>query len=374
MIVRPLPYVILFFSKFCDLFLTIFMFLSYKRCKAGKKAMPIRYTPTPEPSHIDVPAPLLFVPTPPRILTVPCHNIPEVIMHTRHPRSERQAKTQAITHTSHALAPTSAPRKSNKRKRENKEEAEGEGELERICHNMWCCFFLQPTTTTSTTPLTATTTRHPTTNPSPYHGEQPQPPNNDSTRTANAHEWIQGMTTATSDHAHYPKTSTHNPPTPTSHKNISLQPPANDDFHLVWDSYSIWYGIPIPSGRILPYHVGMRYHATWCCVQLQILAVTKSDRAPHDSWITTHSTQMVDLKWSTPPEALTILGMRENACTYILYKFEWCMAILCLWNCHSINQHNMTKITWCSVTFCDSEYYNTWYECGSALVFQSRNI
>ena len=97
----------------------------------------------------------------------------------------------------------------------------------------------------------------------------------------------------------------------------------------------------------------------------------KKDRAPRDSWITTHSTQMVDLKWSTPPEALKISGMRENACTYILYKFEWCMAILCLWNCHSINHQNMTKITWCSVTFCDGEYITTFWH-GSRGVIWNR--
>ena len=42
-------------------------------------------------------------------------------------------------------------------------------------------------------------------------------------------------------------------------------------FHLVWHSHSnvVWF--PIPSGMVIPYHGGMRYHTTWCCVRLQIL-------------------------------------------------------------------------------------------------------
>ena len=42
-------------------------------------------------------------------------------------------------------------------------------------------------------------------------------------------------------------------------------------FHLVWHSHSnvVWF--PIPSGMVIPYHGGMRYHTTWCCVWLQIL-------------------------------------------------------------------------------------------------------
>ena len=71
--------------------------------------------------------------------------------------------------------------------------------------------------------------RCPTSNPSPYHGKQPRPHNNDSTTTANAHERTQGMMTTMSDDTHHPRTITHNPPTPTSHDKCTLQLPANHD-------------------------------------------------------------------------------------------------------------------------------------------------
>ena len=94
---------------------------------------------------------------------------------------------------------------------------------------MCCCFFLQPTTTTLTTPPTATTTRCPTTKPAPYHGKQPWPPNNDSTRTATAHEWTQVMTTAMSNHTHHPQTITHKSRKATSDKECPPQPPTKAD-------------------------------------------------------------------------------------------------------------------------------------------------
>ncbi|EDQ98991.1 uncharacterized protein LACBIDRAFT_335457 [Laccaria bicolor S238N-H82] len=83
----------------------------------------------PFPVTLSPPAPVTPCPAS-RILAPPRLNIPEVVMHTRRPKSERQAKTEAIARTSRVLGSTSVSRKTNKRKRVDDAEAEEEGKSE----------------------------------------------------------------------------------------------------------------------------------------------------------------------------------------------------------------------------------------------------